>query len=425
MSWTVISLVGGNHDVQTRCLRRLMDIVHYLLKPRIPASNSRPRTAAAILTVYCILFLLLATTFFRLLYVVINNPGFVPRGSQYYENQTRSRGRRKDHRHKTEHYDEKAQADSARGSTTAQSTRGGNVPHIIPQAALSDTTMLQQILDQDIYTCEGDGKPTWCSTCYNYKPSRAHHCREVGRCVYKMDHFCPWAGGIISATSFKFFTQFVFFTAVYSLYNLVHMAVWVAELRQKTGELNVHWIITLAFGAFFGLFTGGMALSSMQFIFLNTTTIENLTRRTKVWQFAVRVHRPRDLPPNPPFNTVTFTAANEPTATDAQPGSKVYAILHTKRGENPYDLGYLGNWKSVMGEHWWQWLLPVHYSPCAQSTGNHGQYEMGDAARKMLAAAGLSTTESTTKTGKGHGHRKRRRRKSRSDTHVENKHEII
>ena len=406
-------------------LRRLKSVVHYLLKPRVPTSKRRPRTAAAVITVYCILFLLLATSFFRLLYVVINNPGFVPRGSQYYENQTRSRSRRNDHRRETEHFEEKAQSDSAPGSTIAQGISGRNDPHIQSQAAPSHTTMLQEILDQDIYACEGDGKPTWCSTCYNYKPSRAHHCREVGRCVYKMDHFCPWAGGIISATSFKFFTQFVFFAAVYSLYNLVHMAVWVAELRQNTGELNVHWIITLAFGAFFGLFTSGMTLSSMQFIVLNTTTIENLTRHTKVWQFAVRVHRPKDLLPNPPFNTVTFTAANEPTTTDAHAGSKVYAILHTKRGENPYDLGYFGNWKSVMGEHWWQWLLPIQYSPCAQNKGVYGQYEMGDAARKMVAAAGLSTTESTTKTSKGHRHRKRRRRKSRSDNHLENKDEII
>ena len=85
-----------------------------------------------------------------------------------------------------------------------------------------------------LFVCEGDGRPVWCSTCLNYKPdsecflyhnscskvllvldshdeqpvfsectsfatnadtrsfSGAHHCREVGRCVRKMDHFCPW-----------------------------------------------------------------------------------------------------------------------------------------------------------------------------------------------------------------------------------------
>jgi len=51
---------------------------------------------------------------------------------------------------------------------------------------------LRQFYTKDVFTCEGDGRPIWCSTCLNWKPDRTHHCREVGRCVKKMDHFCPW-----------------------------------------------------------------------------------------------------------------------------------------------------------------------------------------------------------------------------------------
>lgn len=28
------------------------------------------------------------------------------------------------------------------------------------------------------------------------RPSRAHHCREIGHCVRKMDPFCPYSYGL-------------------------------------------------------------------------------------------------------------------------------------------------------------------------------------------------------------------------------------
>jgi hypothetical protein len=48
--------------------------------------------------------------------------------------------------------------------------------------------------------CETDGRPRWCSTCCNWKLDRAHHCSELQRCVRKMDHYCPWVGGIVAET---------------------------------------------------------------------------------------------------------------------------------------------------------------------------------------------------------------------------------
>ncbi len=66
-----------------------------------------------------------------------------------------------------------------------------------PNAPSGNTTNeaapgLQDFFKRDVFVCQGDGRPIWCSTCLNWKPDRAHHCREVNRCVRKMDHFCPW-----------------------------------------------------------------------------------------------------------------------------------------------------------------------------------------------------------------------------------------
>jgi palmitoyltransferase len=86
---------------------------------------------------------------------------------------------------------------------------------------------LELFYTKDVFTCQMDGKPNWCSYCANWKPDRAHHCSSSGRCVYKMDHFCPWVGGIIGEDNFKFFIQFNGYSVLYCIHLLVVMAIYV------------------------------------------------------------------------------------------------------------------------------------------------------------------------------------------------------
>jgi palmitoyltransferase len=55
-----------------------------------------------------------------------------------------------------------------------------------------DSPGLELFYTKDVFICEMDGKPRWCSACMNWKPDRTHHCNSSGRCIRKMDHFCPW-----------------------------------------------------------------------------------------------------------------------------------------------------------------------------------------------------------------------------------------
>lgn len=70
-------------------------------------------------------------------------------------------------------------------------------PGLIP---LEPKLGLEAFYTRDFYTCRSDGLPIWCSECQNWKPERAHHSGEIQRCVRKMDHYCPWAGGMIAET---------------------------------------------------------------------------------------------------------------------------------------------------------------------------------------------------------------------------------
>lgn len=65
---------------------------------------------------------------------------------------------------------------------------------------------LEEFYDRDAFVCDANGLPIWCSYCNDYKHDRGHHNQDTGRCTYKMDHFCPWVGGVVGercVTSFS------------------------------------------------------------------------------------------------------------------------------------------------------------------------------------------------------------------------------
>jgi palmitoyltransferase len=146
--------------------------VQYLLDPS-PELFIKPRkaTGIALIVVYCLLLLFCLIAFLRMVQVIWMNPGLVPLGDPATEKEQASR----------KHFDQ------------------------------------------------------WCDSCHNWKPDRAHHSTQQGRCVRRMDHFCPYAGGIISETSHKFFVQFLFYGSLYTGFVLIVMAVFLAERGSQVG----------------------------------------------------------------------------------------------------------------------------------------------------------------------------------------------
>ena len=132
------------------------------------------------MTAYLVLFLLMASCFFR---TILAGPGYIPRGK----------------------------ADDTEKSAAPDPTSSA-----------------------DIFVCEAGGYPRWCRVCEIVKPDRAHHSSIAGRCTYKMgtssnnasdlDHYCPWVGGMVGFTRYKFFFQFVSYTAIFCSYVLASTA---------------------------------------------------------------------------------------------------------------------------------------------------------------------------------------------------------
>lgn len=48
----------------------------------------------------------------------------------------------------------------------------------------------------------------------NFKPPRAHHDSVTGRCIVKMDHFCPWICNAVGVLNHKFFFLFILYTCL-------------------------------------------------------------------------------------------------------------------------------------------------------------------------------------------------------------------
>ena len=175
-----------------------------------------------------------------------------------------------------------------------------------------------------------------------------------------------------------------------------------------------------------------MGISSLQFVLLNTTTIENLTRKVKVWQLAIHIPNPSTGGPTLPYHTVTYPIGQHSNreANGQQPSPlpilKTFAILHTKPGESIWNLGPWNNFKSVMGNHWHEWLIPLKHSPCSKHDRGDCSFATGPVVDRMKREAGLlppsqeaAPGSSKRSTQQQHGTRKRKRRRNRHDAQSE------
>lgn len=194
----------------------------------------------------------------------------------------------------------------------------------------------RSLYDSEFYVARPDSltSPRYCHICDVEKYDRVHHCTEVNRCVKKFDHFCPWVGGPLGHTRYKFFFQFITYVAIYCIFTGIALGVAVSQRKRaqhrpdNTRHIPANpglWYACIANAAFFALMMVPFSIFHGRQIASNKSTLESIDTRPIQVIVQLKV-----------LDSDGHTSLVQQRVTLAP-------------GDNPFDLGWWRNWQQVLG----------------------------------------------------------------------------
>jgi len=81
--------------------------------------------------------------------------------------------------------------------------------HSMKSGSLSQALLTPQHIEEYNRAITCAKKVRVCTTCKTVVPLRSKHCRELDRCVYRYDHYCPFVGNAIGLKNHRFFVLFL------------------------------------------------------------------------------------------------------------------------------------------------------------------------------------------------------------------------
>lgn len=334
--------------------------------------HSRPAAAIAIITLFFVLLLPLLSCFFRLLQTMID-PGYLPRNPG-----------------DPELICEKPRAPRLTCTLSRNNewddTKGLNRTAIL-EGTCPPPEGIERFYAKDAFICDHTGLPLYCDRgCNGWKPARAHHCREVNRCVRRMDHFCPWVGGVVAERNTKFFIQFCFYASIFCAF-VFGVVLWTIVDQIHQSHFNGHWIAICACAGLFLFMAAGLFLTTtFQNQMRNQTTVESLGRVDFVAVFLPSGMLGDTPSPKQPMSIITYPLPLEGRSNQPK---RTFAVIECGMRDNLWDLGSLANLKSVLGERYIDWILPIKHSPCCSRDGEDFDYPFGAILEKRKREHGL------------------------------------
>ncbi|KAJ8603598.1 hypothetical protein CTAYLR_004852 [Chrysophaeum taylorii] len=118
----------------------------------------------------------------------------------------------------------------------------------------------------------------WCHRCGSYKPPRAHHDSVTGRCIIKLDHYCPWTNNAIGVRNHKFFLLFIWYVFLMCAHALLVVCGLAVDALNNHPEQTpgVAACAVAVFAVLFGLFTACMLCDQWTVLSTNVAKIDRL-----------------------------------------------------------------------------------------------------------------------------------------------------
>ena len=238
-----------------------------------------------------------------------------------------------------------------------------------------------ELLSLEFIPCDKDGNPKRCDTCHIFKPARASHCKELGRCIIKFDHFCPTLFSAIGAGNYKYFIQML----CWAMALVTYLQIVAVFAVRRVG--NGGWFIALGTLASFVADIGILPLLALH---LNWT-LDNVATKENVGPHVTCTPGLENgkcilIVPNP--RAQKFVRCNVERYflryNCCVPRCK-FVVVPLDINSKPWQLdSKFANWCSVMGTKWWEWILPVRPTRMERETGKWWEFEYNERTKEEL-----------------------------------------
>jgi palmitoyltransferase len=126
----------------------------------------------------------------------------------------------------------------------------------------------------DIFECDKNGLPFWCSECSSLKLFRSHHSSVNKICIPLFDHFCSFIGFTIGKKNFIPFFIFVFSIEILLIFAWISVIVYAAVWK----SLHAALIVFVILSGILSLMVLNLISNLIIDLYRGETTIERMNR---------------------------------------------------------------------------------------------------------------------------------------------------